>query len=71
LSVERLITQLEITTSTESAGSGMLSISPFKELDVRGTDLVRARSSEKKLIAAGLCRRFRVPGDGVCSPPLK
>src|SRR5204863_208512 len=29
LSVERLITQFEITTSTESAGSGTCSITPF------------------------------------------
>ena len=30
LSAERLITQLEMMTSTEASGSGMFSISPFR-----------------------------------------
>jgi hypothetical protein len=35
LSVERLITQLEITTSTDSAGSGIASMTPFRKIAFR------------------------------------
>ena len=35
LSTERLITQFEMTTSTESAGSGISSITPFEQMHVR------------------------------------
>ena len=48
LSPERLITQLEMTTSTVSAGSGIASMWPLSQLDVLDAGLAwlaRARSS--------------------------
>ena len=48
LSVERLITQLEMTTSTESAGSGICSIRPLRKIGVSdpGVGGVLARQRE-------------------------
>ena len=48
LSAERLMTQFEMTTSTDSSGSGIRSIVPFDELDVlhAGRALVAAGQLE-------------------------
>src|SRR5436190_9673913 len=40
-SVERLMTQLEMTTSTESAGSGILLDQPLEEVDVSDAGFAR------------------------------
>ena len=48
LSVERLITQFEMTTSTESAGSGICSISALEEVDVRDAGLARVLPRERE-----------------------
>ena len=48
LSVERLITQLEITTSTEAAGSGIASISPLRKWTFRTPDSRDVPLSERE-----------------------
>ena len=48
LSVERLITQFEITTSTESAGSGISSITPLRKIGVADPGLPRVRAGERE-----------------------
>src|SRR5579872_1249671 len=55
LAVERLITQFEITTSTESAGSGICSIIPFKKcafVTPASAALRRARASISSVMSS-------------------
>jgi len=60
LSVERLITQFEITTSTEAAGSGISSITPLRKIAFRmpaSCALRRASSS----ISSVMSRPYAMP----------
>ena len=66
LSAERLMTQLEMMTSTESSGSGMLSISPFRNSTLfdAGLALVLARQRQHlvgHVEAVGLAGRADAP----------
>ena len=67
LSAERLITQLEMMTSTEPSGSGMASISPLRNstLSTSGLALVLAREGQHlvgHVEAIGLAARPDPPG---------
>ena len=64
LSADRLITQFEMITSTELSGSGMCSISPLQELDVRqrrtsAGSRARARASRRSCRGRRPCRSGR------------
>src|SRR5207302_6944813 len=60
LSAERLITQFEMTTSTEASGSGMFSISPFKNSTFATPDL-RWFSRASASISSVMSRPYAFP----------
>ena len=63
LSAARLMTQLLMTTSTESAGSGIASIVALEELDVRGAGLGRVPLGEREHLVG------HVEADGAAGRP--